>query len=226
MLDIVLVAIAAASLLATAGLGFWLSLKQGHRRAPLATAFVALAVTGVCATAWVAIRARATGAVTTRVDANPAPPPREPRASLRITTREVVTMGVNQLVRVQIGVENAGDRPATGIQRAQMVHFVLSPYGEEEAFRLLRAEVQSADGEGVSVAPTERLSFTIEGPRLIAADFLPRGFEEPQVARDSRPLLVAGIIRYRPDERSEATVEFCFYAMNPAAQVPCAGHNT
>jgi hypothetical protein len=225
MLDIVLVAIAAVSLLTTAGLGLWLALRQDRRRTFLATAFLALAVPGMCATAWIAIRGRDTRAVATRVDANPAPP-REPRASLRVTTREVVTMGVNQLVRVQIGFENAGDGPATGIQRVQMVHFVLSPYGEEEAFRHLRAEVQSADGEAVSVAPAERLSFTIEGPRLVAADFLPRGADEPQIARDSRPLLVAGIIRYRPDDRSEAAVEFCFYAMNPRVLVPCAGHNT
>jgi hypothetical protein len=61
----------------------------------------------------------------------------------------------------------------------------------------------------------------------VAGDFLPRGSDEPpQIARDSRPLLVAGIIRYQADDRSEATAEYCFYAMNPNVLVACSGHNT
>src|SRR5262249_12402016 len=149
-----------------------------------------------------------------------------PRASLRVTTREVTTMGVNQHVHVNIGFENSGDRPAAEIRRVQMVNFIQSPYGEEEAFRLLRAELQSGGGgEGVSVAPTERLSFAIEGPRLVAGAFPPRGTDDPQVIRDGRPLLVAGIIRYQADDRSEATAEYCFYAMNPKVLVACSGHN-
>ena len=131
-----------------------------------------------------------------------------------------------QLVKVSIGFENSGDRPAIEVHRVQMVNFILSPYGEEEAFRLLRAELQSASGESESVAPAGRLSFTIDGPRLIAGDFLPRGSDEPQVVRDGRPLLVAGIIRYQADDRSEATAEYCFYAMNPKVLVACSGHNT
>ena len=151
--------------------------------------------------------------------------PREPRASIRITAREVTTMGANQLVQVNIGFENSGARPATEVRRVQMVNFIQSPYGEEEAFRLLRAELQSTGGEAVSVAPAERLAFTIEGPRLVAGDFAPRGSDDPQVIRDGRPLLVAGIIRYRADDRSEATAEYCFYAMNPKVLVACSGHN-
>src|SRR5262245_46667607 len=207
MLDIVLLAVAGASLLATAGMGLWVSLREGHR-VPLAITFLALAVPGICATAWTAIRSRATGTVAparTRLS-------REPRASIRVATREVITMEVNQLVRVQIGLENAGDRPATAIQHVQMVNFVLSPYGEEEAFQILRAEVQSAGGDDLSIAPAGRLSVTIEGPRLMAGDFLPGGTSGPQVTRDSRPLLVAGMIRYRADDQSEATAEYCFYA--------------
>jgi len=59
-------------------------------------------------------------------------------------------------------------------------------YGEEEAFRLLRAELQSTGGEAVSVAPAERLAFAIEGPRLVAGDFAPRGSDDTQVIRDGR----------------------------------------
>src|SRR5262249_58578536 len=111
-------------------------------------------------------------------------------------------------------------------RRVQMVNFIQSPYGEEEAFRLLRAELQSGGGgEVVSVAPTERLSFAIEGPRLVAGDFPPRGTDDPQVIRDGRPLLVAGLSRYHADDRSEATAEYCFYAMNPKVLVACSGHN-
>jgi hypothetical protein len=36
---------------------------------------------------------------------------------------------------------------------------------------------------------------------------------------------VAGIIGYRADDRSEATAEYCFYAMNPKVLVACSGHN-
>ena len=39
-------------------------------------------------------------------------------------------------------------------------------------------------------------------------------------------LLVAGIIRYQSDDKSEATAEYCFYAMNPRGLVACSGHNT
>jgi hypothetical protein len=102
---------------------------------------------------------------------------------------------------------------------------IQSPYGEEEAFRLLRAELQSTGGEAISVAPAERRAFTIEGPRPVAGDFAPRGSDDPQVIRDGRPLLVAGIIRYRADDRWEATAEYCFYAMNPKVLVACSGHN-
>ena len=56
----------------------------------------------------------------------------------------------------------------------------------EEAFRLLRAELQSTGGEAVSVAPAERLAFAIEGPRLVAGDFAPRGSDDTQVIRDGR----------------------------------------
>jgi hypothetical protein len=183
---------------------------------------VALAVAGFCATAWTTVR-------TLRPLAVPVPDlaatPPEPRARLRVTTREITTMGVDQVVNVSIGFENSGNRAATEIQRVQMVNFILSPYGEEEAFKILRAELQSASAEGESVAPAGRASFTIEGPRLMAADFPPRGTEDPQVVRDSRPLLVAGIIRYRADDRSEATAEYCFYAMNAKVLVACSGHN-
>jgi hypothetical protein len=224
MPDIVLVVIAAVSQLATAGIGVWVSLKQGPRRVPLAIACLALAVTGMCATAWTGLRSRATGAVPTTVERSPTP--RESRASIRVTTREVTMMGVGQLVKVSIGFENSGDRPVIEVHRVQMVNFILSPYGEEEAFRLLRAELQHASGESESVAPAGRLSFTIDGPRLIAGDFLPRGSDELQVVRDGRPLLVAGMIRYQADDRSEATAEYCFYAMNAKVLVACSGHNT
>jgi len=106
-----------------------------------------------------------------------------------------------------------------------MVNFILSPYGEEEAFRLLRAELQGASGEREAVAPAGRAFFTIEGPRLVAGDFPPRGTDDPQVVRDSRPLLVAGIIRYRASDSAEATAEYCFYAMNAKMLVACSGHN-
>ena len=225
MLGITLAIISALFQVATAWMGIQLSLKEGRRRAPLTMALVALAVAGICATAWTAIRNHRTVAVPVPAESDKAPPPREPRASIRVTTREVTTMGVNQLVRVSIGFENSGDRAATEIHRVQMINFILSPYGEEEAFRLLRAELQSASGEGESVVPAGRVSFAIEGPRLVAGDFLPRGSDDPQVVRDSRPLLVAGIIRYRADDRSEATAEYCFYAMNSKALVACSGHN-
>jgi len=224
VLDIVLVAIPAVSLLATAWLGIWLSLKEGNRRLPLAIAFLALAVAGICAAAVTGIRTNYAVGARTRIDKNTTP--KEPRASIRITQREVTTMGINQIVQVSIGFENSGDRPATGIYRAQMVNFILSPYGEEDAFRILRSELQDTSGDALSVAPAGRLSFTIDGPRLIASDFLPRGADEPQVVRDGRPLLVAGIIRYQSDDKSEATAEYCFYAMNPRGLVACSGHNT
>ena len=225
MLGITLVIISALSQVATAWIGVQISLKEGRRRAPLTIALVTLATAGICATAWTAIQNHHTVAVPVpaKIDTPSAPP--EPRASIRVTTREVTTMGVNQLVKVSIGFENSGDRAATEIQRVQMVNFILSPYGEEEAFRLLRAELQSASGDGESIAPAGRVSFTIEGPRLVAGDFPPRGSDDPQVVRDSRPLLVAGIIRYRADDRSEATAEYCFYAMNPKVLVACSGHN-
>jgi flagellar basal body-associated protein FliL len=216
-----LVVVAVLSQLATAGLAIWMTLREPPRRVRLALLFLVLAIAGICATTWTAVRRREAVAVpAATVDKSPAP--RAPRASLRVTTREVTTMGANQLVRVTIGFENEGDRAATEVQRVQMVNFILSPYGEEEAFRILRAELRSVGGETVSVAPAERLSFTIEGPRLVAGDFLPRGADEPQVARDSRPLLVAGIIRYRPDDTAEAAVEYCFYAMNPKVLVECS----
>ena len=189
----------------------------------LALLLLALAVAGLCATAWTAVRKPDAVAVPTRVETPPAP--REPRASLRVATREITTMGANQLVHVSIGVENGGDRSATEVHRVQMVNFILSPYGEDEAFQILRAELQSLTGEAESLAPAGRSTFTIEGPRLVAGDFLPRGADEPQVTRDSRPLLVAGIIRYRADDKSEAATEYCFYVMNPKTLVACAGHN-
>jgi hypothetical protein len=225
VLGITLAVISALSQVATAWVGIRMSLFEGRRRVPLAICFAALAVAGICATAWTAIQNHHTVAVPVpaKIDKPSAPP--EPRASIRVTTREVTTMGVNQLVKVSIGFENSGDRAATEIQRAQMVNFILSPYGEEEAFRILRAELQSASGDGESIVPAGRVSFTIEGPRLVAGDFPPRGSDDPQVVRDSRPLLVAGIIRYRADDRSEATAEYCFYAMNPKVLVACSGHN-
>jgi|SRR5215470_1375367 len=225
MFDIVLAVVSAVSQAAVAGVAIWVSLRERHHRIPLAIVFSALAVAGICATTWTAVRNHRAVAVPVpaKIDQPPAAP--EPRASLRVTTREVTTMGVSQLVKVSIGVENSGDRSATDIQRVQMVNFILSPYGEDEAFRILRAELQSASGERESVAPAGRASFTIEGPRLIAGDFLPRGSDDPQVARDNRPLLVAGIIRYRADDRSEATAEYCFYAMNARVLVACSGHN-
>jgi hypothetical protein len=224
VLGITLAVISALSQAATAWIGVRISRKEGRRPAPLTIALVALAVAGIAATAWTAARAfRPVVPVPAKMDRAPAPP--EPRASLRVTTREITTMGVNQLVAVSIGFENSGDRAATDIQRVQMVNFILSPYGEEEVFRILRAELQSASGEHESVAPAGRASFTIEGPRLVAGDFPPRGTDDPQVVRDSRPLLVAGIIRYRADDRSEATAEYCFYAMNAKVLVACSGHN-
>jgi hypothetical protein len=223
VLGITLAVIAALSQVATAGMGIQLSRKEG-RRVPLTIAFLALAVTGIGATAWTAARNRShDAAVPHKINEDSAP--REPRASIRITAREVTTMGANQLVHVNIGFENSGDRPATEVRRVQMVNFIQSPYGEEEAFRLLRAELQSIGGEAVFVAPVERMAFTIEGPRLVAGDFAPRGSDDPQVIRDGRPLLVAGIIRYRADDRSKATAEYCFYAMNPKVLVACSGHN-
>jgi len=223
LLGLVLVVVSALSQIATAGLAIRMALRQEPRRLRLALLLLALAVAGLCATAWTAVRRPEAVAVPTRVEAPPAP--REPRASLRVTTREITTMGANQLARVSISFENGGDRPATEVQRVQMVNFVLSPYGEEEAFRILRAELQSPGGEVESLAPAGRSTFTIEGPRLVAGDFLPRGADEQQLARDSRPLLVAGIIRYRADDKSEATTEYCFYVMNPKALVACSGHN-
>ena len=222
MLSITLAVISALSQAATAWIGIQISRKEGRRRAPLTITLVALAVAGFCATAWTAARILRPVAVPVP-DLTTTPP--EPRARLRVTTREITTMGVDQVVNVSIGFENSGNRAATEIQRAQMVNFVLSPYGEEEAFKILRAELQSESAERESVAPAGRASFTIEGPRLVAGDFPPRGTEDPQVVRDSRPLLVAGIIRYRADDRSEATAEYCFYAMNAKVLVACSGHN-
>jgi hypothetical protein len=224
VLGITLAVIAALSQVATAWMGIRLSRKEG-RRVPLTIAFLALAVTGIGATAWTAARNRSHDAAAVAPKADKDSAPREPRASIRNTTREVTTMGANQFVRVNIGFENSGDRPATEVRRVQMFNFIQSPYGEEEAFRILRAELQSTGGEAVSVAPAERLAFTIEGPRLVAGDFAPRGSDDPQVIRDGRPLLVAGIIQYRADDRSEATTEYCFYAMNPKMLVTCSGHN-
>jgi hypothetical protein len=221
VLGIALAVTSALCQAATAWIGIQISRKEGLRRGPLAITLVILTVAGICATAWTA--ARTLRPVAAKTDLAPTPP--EPRASLRVTTREITTMGVNQLVTVSIGFENAGNRAATEIQRAQMVNFVLAPYGEEEAFKILRAELQSASGEHESVAPAGRASFTIEGPRLVGGDFPPRGAEDVQITRDSRPLLVAGIIRYRADDRSEATAEYCFYAMNAKVLVACSGHN-
>jgi hypothetical protein len=221
VLGTLLVVVAALSQVVTAGLAIRMALREEPRGVRLAMLFVALAVASLGATAWTAVRTsdRVAG-TTTRIDLNTAP--REPRASLRVAKREVVTMGIDQIVRVSIGIENTGDRLATGVSHVQMVSFVLSPYGEEETFRLLRAELQSAGDESLTVAPAGRLSFTIEGPRLLASDFLPRGSDPPQVVRDGRPLLVAGIIRYRSDDSSEATTEYCFYAMNPNVLVECS----
>jgi hypothetical protein len=215
-----LLVVAALAQVATAGIAMWMALRVDPRRVRLAALFLALAVAGVGATAWTAMRPsdRVAG-TTTRVDRNTAP---GARASLRVARREVATMGIDQIVRVSVDIENTGDRLATGVSHVQMVSFVLSPYGEEEAFRLLRAELKNAGDESLTIAPAGRLSFTIEGPRLLASDFLPRGSDPPQVVRDGRPLLVAGIIRYRPDDSSEATAEYCFYAMNPTVLVECS----
>jgi len=225
VLGIALAIISALSQVVTAWIGIQFSLKEKGRRAPLTIALVALAVAGICATAWTAVREHRTVTAPAPAKTGHAPPPPEPRASLRVTSREITSMVVNQLVKVSIGFENSGARAATEIQRAQMVNFILSPYGEEEAFRILRAELQNLSDERDSVAPAARASFTIEGPRLVAGDFLPRGSDDPQVVRESRPLLVAGIIRYRADDRSEATAEYCFYAMNAKVLVACSGHN-
>jgi len=225
VLGITLAIISALSQAATAWIGVQNSLREGRPRAPRTIALLALAIAGICATAWMSVQNHRTVAVGVPAKMDKPLIPPEPRASLRVTTREVTMMRVNQLVKVSIGVENSGDRAATDIQRAQMVNFILSPYGEEEAFRILRAELQSAGGERESVAPTGRASFTIEGPRLIAADFPPHDSDDPQVVRDSRPLLVAGIIRYRADDKSEVTAEYCFYAKNAKVLVACVGHN-
>ena len=222
MLGIALAVISALSQAATAWIGIQISRKDGRGRAPLTITLVALALAGMGATAWTAVRTLRPVAVPVPAKMDLAP---EPRASLRVTTREITTMGVDQLVTVSIGFENSGNRAATEIRRVQMVNFILSPYGEEEAFKVLRAELQSASGERESVAPAGRASFTIEGPRLVGGDFPSRGTEDVQIMRDSRPLLVAGIIRYRADDRSEATAEYCFYAMNAKVLVACSGHN-
>jgi hypothetical protein len=220
VLTITLAVISALSQAATAWIGIQISRKEGRRRAPLTITIVVLALAGICATAWTAARTLRPVAV-----AVPAHMDLAPRASLRVTTREITTMGVDQLVTVSIGFENSGNRAATEIQRVQMVNFIVSPYGEEEAFKALRAELQSASSEPESVAPAGRASFTIEGPRLVGGDFPPRGTEDFPIMRDNRPLLVAGIIRYRADDRSEATAEYCFYAMNAKVLVACSGHN-
>ena len=220
MLGTILVVVAALSQVATACIAIRMALREGPRRVRLAMLFLALAVAGICATAWTAVRTSDRVAGATRVGLSTAP--RGPRASLRVAKREVVTMGIDQIARVSIDIENTGDRLATGISHVQMVSFVLSPYGEEETLRLLRAELNNAGDESLTVAPAGRLSFTIEGPRLLASDFLPRGSDEQQVVRDGRPLLVAGVIRYRSDDSSEATAEYCFYAMNPNVLVECS----
>ena len=222
MLGIALAVISALSQAATAWIGIQISRKDGRGRAPLTITLVALGLAGMGATAWTAVRTLRPVAVPVPAKMDLAP---EPRASLRVTTREITTMGVDQLVTVSIGFENSGNRAATEIRRVQMVNFILSPYGEEEAFKVLHAELQSASGERESVPPAGRASFTIEGPRLVGGDFPPRGTEDVQIMRDSRPLLVAGIIRYRADDRSEATAEYCFYAMNAKVLVACSGHN-
>src|SRR6267378_968306 len=49
---------------------------------------------------------------------------------------------------------------------------------------------KNSSGEIVSVETNGKLSFTIDGPRLVAGDFLSRGSDEPQVVRDGRLLLV------------------------------------
>jgi len=218
-----LLVVAVLSQIATACIAMWMTLKGPPRRVWLALICLALAVAGSVATAWTALRRPEPAAAPARFDTTPPPP--QPRASLRVTTREVTTMDVNQLVKVSIGVENAGDRAATDVRHVQMVNFILSPYGEEDAFRILRAELQSASSERETVARAGRASFTIEGPRLVAGDFPPRGSDDPQVVRDSRPLLVAGIIRYRADDQSEGVAEYCFYAMNAKVLVACPGHN-
>ena len=225
MLGTLLVVVAVLSQLATVCIVVWATLKGPPRRLWLALIGLALAVAGIGATVWTAARTHRPVAVPAPAKIEQTPPPPEPRASLRVTTREITSMDINQLVKVSIGIENSGDRAATDLQRVQMINFILSPYGEEEAFRILRAELQSAGGERESVAPAGRASFTIEGPRLVAGDFPPRGSDDPQVVRDSRPLLVAGIIRYRADDRSETTAEYCFYAMNAKVLVACSGHN-
>ena len=62
---------------------------------------------------------------------------------------------------------------------------------------------------------------TVIGPHLGAPTD-----EKPAPDALSTGRLVAGIIRYQSDDRSEATAEYCFYAMNPKVLVACSGHNT
>ena len=126
MLGITLAVISALSQAATAWIGIQISRKEGRRRAPLLITLAVLAVAGICATAWTAARALRPVAVAVPAKTDLAP---EPRASLRVTTREITTMGVNQLVTVSIGFENSGTRAATEIQRVQMVNFIVSQIG-------------------------------------------------------------------------------------------------
>ena len=68
MLDIVLVVSSAVSQLATGWMGIQVSLKEGHRRVPLAIAFLALAVCGICATVVTGVRSNQSVVVATKPD--------------------------------------------------------------------------------------------------------------------------------------------------------------
>ena len=150
------------------------------------------------------------------------------RAKLRVTSRDVVQMGVGQLVRVNIHLQNVGDATATNVYRADRVQF--AHHGDEDAiFRKLHSELK-ADSDGLTIPVGGSVFFTVDGPLLERDDFIPRDAppgSAPQVARDGAGLMVGVVIRYRDSDSAteDLLVETCFFVMNPVTLVLCRGHN-
>jgi len=165
--------------------------------------------------------------------------PHTPEAKLRVTKREVITMGIGQIVQVNIGLINGGDATATNVTRVERLRFALTPHAgasaplteaEDATFQEIFRELKSVRNIGVSIPSGGTVFFTINGPVLDENDFVPKGSPPgsfPRVIRDKAALIVAGAIRYqsRSSGSADKVIEFCFFSLNPSLLILCKDHN-
>lgn len=161
------------------------------------------------------------------------PKPHLPAAALRVSKIDVWEMGINQVTKANIHVENNGDAVAEGLYRVTRFAFVFSSPtspAEGAVFDNIQEEIAKAKADGRGVAAGGRIFLTVEGPELHSDDFVPPNSppgSQPRVSRNGKVLLLAGRLRYRSAAAGalERFAEFCVFVMNPNVLILCDGHN-